>query len=377
MQNPEAAVSSRYSAGAKAREATLCCPISFNKEHLRVLPEEIIERDYGCGDPTPFVEPGDVVLDLGSGAGKICWIAAQITGPEGRVIGVDINTDMLSLARQYHDEIAGRVGFDNVTYKRGMIQDLGLDLDLLEQRLREKPVTSAESWVDLRQTEDQLRREHTMIPDDTVDVVLSNCVLNLVRPQDKNQLFEEIYRVVKPGGRVAISDIVADEDVPREMQDDPELWSGCISGSYREDLFLEAFANAGFEGIEIVKRDEQPWQTVNGIEFRAMTVRAYKPTAGKALERNQAVVYQGPFAEVQDDSGKTYPRGQRIAVSDQAFARLQRPPYAGMFAAIEPRVEVPAEAAEDYPGCRKAIRSPRETKGEDYQESGSGNSSCC
>jgi arsenite methyltransferase len=377
LQNPEAAVSSRYSAGAQAREATLCCPIDFNKEHLHVLPEEIIERDYGCGDPTPFVEPGDVVLDLGSGAGKICWIAAQITGPEGRVIGVDMNTDMLSLARQYHDEIAGRVGFDNVTYKRGMIQDLALDFDLLEQCLRDRPVTGADSWVELRQTEDQLRREQTMIPDGSVDVVLSNCVLNLVRPQDKNQLFEEIFRVVKPGGRVAISDIVADEDVPLEMQNDPELWSGCISGSYREDLFLEAFANAGFQGIEIVKRDEKPWQTVNGIEFRAMTVRAYKDTADKPLERNQAVVYQGPFHEVSDDTGKTYPRGQRIAVSDQAFARLQRPPYAGLFAAVEPRVEVSIESAEDYPGCRKAIRSPRETKGEDYRESGSGSSSCC
>ena len=161
------------------------------------------------------------------------------------------------------------------------------------------------------------------------------------------------------------------------MQDDPELWSGCISGSYREDLFLEAFAKAGFHGIEIVKRNEQPWQTVNGIEFRAMTVRAYKEAEGVALERNQAVVYQGPFHEVLDDTGKKYPRGQHIAVSDKAFARLQRPPYAGMFAAIDPRVEVPVKEAGQYPGCRKAIRSPQETKGEGYRESGSGNSSCC
>lgn len=377
MQNPEAAVTSRYSEGAQARQDALCCPITFNPEHLRVLPEEIIERDYGCGDPTPFVEPGDVVLDLGCGAGKVCWIAAQITGAEGRVIGVDMNTEMLALARQHHADIAKRVGFDNVTYHRGMIQDLALDLDLLDEHLREKPVTGAESWLQLRHVEDGLRRDHTMIPDATVDVVVSNCVLNLVRPQDKDQLFEEIFRVVKPGGRVAISDIVADEDVPQEMQDDPELWSGCISGSYREDLFLEAFAKAGFHGIEIVKRDEQPWQTVNGIEFRAMTVRAYKEAEGVALERNQAVVYQGPFHEVLDDTGKKYPRGQHIAVSDKAFARLQRPPYAGMFAAIDPRVEVPVKEAGEYPGCRKAIRSPQETKGEGYRESGSGNSSCC
>ena len=153
MQNPEAAVTSRYSEGAKAREAALCCPIDFDKTHLEVLPQEIIERDYGCGDPTPFVQKGDVVLDLGSGAGKVCWIAAQITGAEGKVIGVDMNTDMLGLARQYHAEIAGKVGFDNVTYKRGMIQDLALDLDLLEEKLAARPVTGAQSWLELRQIE--------------------------------------------------------------------------------------------------------------------------------------------------------------------------------------------------------------------------------
>ena len=377
MQNPEAAVTSRYSKGAKARQETLCCPINFNPKHLEVLPAEIIERDYGCGDPTPYVEPGDVVLDLGSGAGKVCWIAAQITGAEGRVIGVDMNTDMLALARQHHSDIADKVGFDNVTYKRGMIQDLALDLDLLEERLRDHPVTGAQSWLELRNTELELRREHTMIPTASVDVVLSNCVLNLVRPEDKGQLFAEIFRVVKPGGRVAISDIVADEDIPQEMLEDPELWSGCISGSYREDLFLEAFAAVGFHGIEIVKRDADPWQTVSGIEFRSMTVRAYKPTTGPELERRQAVIYHGPFASLTDDQGKTYPRGQRIAVSDQQFERLQRAPYVGMFTGIQPRIEVPAEAAEEYPGCRKAVRSPAETKGERYDATADGGSSCC
>ena len=382
MQNPEAAVTSRYSDGAKARETELCCPIDFDPLYLKVLPEEIIQRDYGCGDPTPYVEQGDVVLDLGSGAGKVCWIAAQVAGPQGRVIGVDMNTDMLALARQYHAEIAVRVGFDNVTYHRGMIQDLALDLDVLESHLNEHPVTGAESWLQLRQLEDRLRSEEPMIADGSVDVVLSNCVLNLVRPADKGQLFEEIYRVLKPGGRAAISDIVADEDIPQEMQDDPELWSGCISGAYREDLFLEAFAEVGFHGIEIVKRDEQPWRTVRGIEFHSVTVRAFKSRAeGADLERNQALIYNGPFARVIDDAGRSYVRGQRTAVGDRTFERMQGRPYAGLFTPIAPRVEIPEGEAAEFSCCRSSIRGARETKGEDYDVTSDGTassgSSCC
>jgi SAM-dependent methyltransferase len=377
VQNPEAAVSERYSQGAQARESALCCPVSFNPKYLEALPEEIIERDYGCGDPTPFVQAGDVVLDLGSGAGKVCWIAAQVAGPEGRVIGVDMNTEMLSLAQKHHATIAGRVGFDNVTYRRGMIQDLALDLDLLEAHLRENPVSGAESWLKLRQLEEQLRKDHPLIEDNSVDVILSNCVLNLVRPADKNQLFEEIFRVVKPGGRVAISDIVADEDVPVAMQEDPDLWSGCISGAYREDLFLEAFSKVGFHGVEIAKRDEQPWQTVNGYEFRSMTVLAYKDLADTDLDRNQALVYNGPFEEVQDDLGRKFQRGERTPVGERAFQRLQAAPYQGMFTAIEPRIAVPREAASEFQTCRTRPRSAREMKGEDYDATGSGSSSCC
>lgn len=373
---PEDAVVKRYSAGAQAVEAALCCPVTFNPEHLKVLPDEIIERDYGCGDPTTYVREGDVVLDLGSGGGKVCWIASQIVGREGKVIGVDMNTDMLALARKHHADIADRIGYDNVTFHRGMIQDLELDVDVLAAELKERPVDSAESWVDLRLREERLRNEAPMIADESIDVVLSNCVLNLVRPEHKRQMFEEIYRVVKTGGRVAISDIVCDEDVPQEMQDDPELWSGCISGAYREDLFLRAFADAGFHGVEISKRDAEPWQTVNGIEFRSVTVQAYKGKAGVCLERNQAVVYKGPFSYVKDDDGHTYYRGERMAVCDKTFKLLMREPYAGMFEPIEPREEVPLENAGLFDCAVDQRRHPRVTKGQDYDATTDA-SDCC
>ena len=274
--NIERAVHSRYSSGAQAREEALCCPVSFDRALLEVLPDEILERDYGCGDPTPFVRPGDTVLDLGCGAGKVCWIAAQIAGVKGRVIGVDMNTEMLALAEKHHQSIAQKVGFDTVTFHRAMIQDLRLDLDLLEKELQSYPVNNTDGWFDLRRKENDLRHRQPLVADESVDIVLSNCVLNLVRQEDKAQLFREIYRVVRDGGQVAVSDIVSDRDVPVEMQQDPELWSGCISGAFREDLFLGSFEECGFRGVELTSRSKEPWRVVNGIEFRSVTVKAFK-----------------------------------------------------------------------------------------------------
>jgi arsenite methyltransferase len=102
-------------------------------------------------------------------------------------------------------------------------------------------------------------------------------------------------RVLKKGGRAVISDIVSDEEVPEELQNDPELWSGCISGALTEEGFLAAFENASFYGIQILKRDRDPWRTVQGIEFRSVTIEAFKGKQGECFERNQAVIYRGPF----------------------------------------------------------------------------------
>jgi SAM-dependent methyltransferase len=216
-----------------------------------------------------------------------------------------------------------------------------------------------------------------MIADDSVDCVVSNCVLNLVRPQDRIQLFDEIYRVLKRGGRAAISDIVSDEDVPERLRQDPTLWSGCISGAFREDLFLQAFADAGFHGIEIAARQSAPWRTVEGIEFRSVTVIAYKGKEGPCLERNQALIYRGPFKKVEDDDGHVFVRGERMAVCDKTFHLLQREPYEGQFEPVEPREEVPIEAARPF-DCRRSVRRhPRETKGQDYKATTEASGECC
>ena len=236
--NAETAVRERYAAGARAAEAKLCCPVDYNPEYLKVIPPEVIERDYGCGDPSKYLRAGETVLDLGSGTGKICFIAAQVVGPSGRVIGVDMTDEMLNLARSSAPIVAERIGYNNVEFRKGRIQDLALDLEKLDAELQARPITDAASFLRADELAQELRVKHPLVATDSVDVVVSNCVLNLVEPKSKQQLFEEIFRVLKKGGRAVISDIVSDEEVPEHLQNDPELWSGCISGALTEEGFL-------------------------------------------------------------------------------------------------------------------------------------------
>lgn len=364
--NVEKAVRERYESGAQAAEAALCCPVEYDTKYFEVIPQEIIERDYGCGDPSRYVQPGETVLDLGSGTGKICYIISQMVGPEGKVIGVDMNEEMLALARKYQQEVGDRIGYHNVEFRRGKIENLHLDLDKANIYLKKNPIQSASDLMAYEEFEQDQRNRHPLIPDGSVDLVVSNCVLNLVKDEDKKQLFEEIYRVLKKGGRVAISDIVSDEDVPEHLKNDPELWSGCISGALREDEFLQAFADIGFYGIRIEKRDETPWQTVEGIEFRSLTITAYKGKEGPCLERNQAVIYKGPWKAVIDDDGHTLYRSERMAVCDKTFSIYKSAPYADEVIAIEPVEEMPLKEAVQFACNKNARRHPRESKGLEY-----------
>lgn len=336
----EEAVRQRYSGAARAREAQLCCPTSYDPALLAALPEEVIARDYGCGNPSEHVAPGETVLDLGSGSGKVCFIASQIVGPTGRVIGIDQNDEMLALARRSAPLVAQRIGYANVSFGKARIQDLALDLEGALAPL---------------------------VADESVDVVVSNCVLNLVTPADKARLFGEIFRVLRRGGRAVISDIVADEDVPEHLQQDPDLWSGCVSGALREDHFLWAFEAAGFYGITVAARASAPWRTVEGIEFRGLTVTAWKGKEGPCFDHRHAVIYRGPFREVQDDDGHVLRRGVRTAVCEKTYNLLSREPYRAHMDLVPPRVAVAPEDARPFPCTAGAIvRDPKETKGRDY-----------
>jgi len=272
----ESAVKERYSAAAKTSEAALCCAVDYDPKYLKIIPQEVIDKDYGCGDPSRYLNPGETVLDLGSGTGKICFIAAQIVGSHGRVTGVDLTDEMLEVARRNAPIVAKRLGYANVEFRKGRIQDLALDLELLEGELKAQPISGAASYLAAEQLADELRVQQPLVASNSIDVVVSNCVLNLVASRAKRQLFEEIFRVLRPSGRAVISDIVSDQPVPEALQNDPQLWSGCISGALTEAEFVSAFSKAGFASVRIVKRDERPWQTVQGIEFRSVTIEAFK-----------------------------------------------------------------------------------------------------
>jgi arsenite methyltransferase len=360
--NVDGAVRDRYSTAAQAAETSLCCPVSYDAQYLEAIPAEIIERDYGCGDPSKYLQPGDRVLDLGSGGGKICYIASQVVGPDGYVVGVDINDDMLTLARKYQQDVAERIGYRNTDFRKGRIQDLQLNMELFEQHLHQHPADSARSWLAADEAAARLSKSAPLVESDSMDAVVSNCVLNLVRTEDRRQLFSEVYRVLKRGGRAIISDIVSDEDVPEDLQNDPELWSGCISGAFREDRFLEAFEEAGFYGCEIVNRQEEAWAVVNGIEFRSLTVRAWKGKDGPCQDRHQAVIYNGPWKTVVDDDGHRLHRGQRMAVCEKTFGLYSSEPYGSQITPVPPAQEVPLDQAADFDCHRGAIRNPQETK---------------
>ncbi|HKS36720.1 MAG TPA: methyltransferase domain-containing protein [Verrucomicrobiae bacterium] len=284
----EGAVRSRYAAAAKAPEAALCCSVDYDPQYLKIIPSEVIARDYGCGDPSRHLKPGETVLDLGSGTGKICFIAAQVVGPQGRVIGVDMTDEMLEVARRNAPVVAERLGYANIEFRKGRIQDLGLDLERLDTELKKRPITDAASFLAADDLLRDLRHRHPLVANESVDVVVSNCVLNLVDSQAKPQLFREIFRVLRNGGRAVISDIVSDQPVPEQLQDDPQLWSGCISGALTEEDFLRAFGEAEFRGIHLLKRDNKPWTTVEGIEFRSVTVAAYKGNRSPAPEETKS-----------------------------------------------------------------------------------------
>ncbi|TWU50853.1 arsenite S-adenosylmethyltransferase [Rubripirellula tenax] len=354
----EQAVRDRYSAAAGQREVELCCPVDYDAKYLKVIPQEVIDRDYGCGDPSKWVRTGETVLDLGSGGGKICFIASQVVGAAGKVVGVDMNDTMLELARQSQAKVASAIGFENIHFFKGKIQDLAVDRDVVDAYLVEHPVTCEADLQRLESFIAEMRNERPMIADDSVDVVVSNCVLNLVDPLEKEQLFDEIFRVIRPGGRAVISDIVCDQPVPMEMQRDAKLWSGCISGAFEEHEFIDAFVRAGFHGVEMPVLQRDPWQTVEGIEFRSATVIAYKGhfEDDRAIE-SDAVIYRGPYQHVIDDHGNCFDRGVRIPIASATLDRLMQPPYVEDFIGLKAEVgETDASATAPATQPKRSIK---------------------
>jgi SAM-dependent methyltransferase len=254
-----------------------------------------------------------------------------------------MNDDMLALARKYQADMASKLGGDRVHFLKGYIQDLALDVEALDHHLREHPVGDQQGYAELRAWETRQRREQPLIADASVDLVISNCVLNLVCDEEKEQLVREIFRVLKPGGRVAVSDIVSDRPIPAALKQDPELWSGCISGAFPDSEFLRTFADNGFHAVCYDKWEVEPWQVLEGIEFRSVTLTACKGVTAGLQTQDRSLIYRGPFAAVIDDSGRRHMRGERSRVTAVQHAALTGSAYRGAF--IDPQAELPVVAA--------------------------------
>jgi len=194
----------------------LSASVGYTPADLAVLPEGA-NLGLGCGNPVALaaLKPGETVLDLGSGGGIDCFLAARQVGPQGRVIGVDMTDEMLVLARKN----AAKSGLNNVEFRQGEIENLPVE-------------------------------------DGTIDSVISNCVINL--SIDKERVFREVYRVLKPGGRMMVSDIVLDNELPARVKDSVAAYTGCIGGALKRADYLAAIAKAGFTQVEIVAANNVP-----------------------------------------------------------------------------------------------------------------------
>lgn len=234
----------------KAATQSSCCPTSapaparshseqlYSPEDLKDVPEEAKQVSLGCGNPVAMaqVQPGQTVLDLGSGGGIDCFLAAERVGPQGKVIGLDMTPEMIALARNN----AKKMGLSNVEFRLGEM-------------------------------------EHMPVGNGTVDVVISNCVVCL--SPDKDAVFKEAFRVLRPGGKLCISDMVFLGEIPLEVKDNAEKWVHCIAGALEKDDYLSRLSKAGFNEITVDKLDRraarprEEWRN----KMASLTVTAVKP----------------------------------------------------------------------------------------------------
>jgi arsenite methyltransferase len=250
--------------GTSTAESSCCGPsdsstltepmvqLLYSAEELNDLPEEALSS-LGCGNPTAIagLKEGEHVLDLGSGGGLDCFLAAQKVVPGGRVVGLDMTADMLDLARRN----ARKVGLSNVEFHQGEM-------------------------------------ERMPFPDDSFDVIISNCVINL--SPDKDAVFRESFRVLRPGGRVRVSDIVWLRAPTEKERSDLESWAGCVAGALMADEYVGKLSTAGFANVQIRLRDDG-----GDRGFTSVYVEAEKPLAGRQTGASEATVTTSPAASLE------------------------------------------------------------------------------
>ena len=260
-----------YGQAALAANHEIVNPFAPEQASAHFIPLASRERSYGCGSPVSDagLDPGETLVDLGSGSGVECFLAAEQVGPQGKVYGIDMTDEMLALARISQETVRQRLGYDNLEFKKGYLEALPL-------------------------------------ADAAADVVISNCVVNL--SPDKRRTFHEIFRVLKPGGRLVISDIVTDGLIPVAIKNNARFRGECLGGAMQQEELMAMLRAAGFAQTRLLKRF--PYREVAGVPFYSLTYCAFKP----GLAATAAAIYRGPFAAVMTESGIPLFKGRRTVI---------------------------------------------------------------
>jgi arsenite methyltransferase len=310
-------VQERYARAAASGEQ-MCCPSGYDFTALRsFIPEEVLRISYGCGTPAGLdtVQTGETVLDIGSGGGIDCFEAARLVGPAGRVIGIDMTETMLEIARRNAPAVARNLGYpdSNIEFRKGLADAM--------------PVADA-----------------------SVDLIISNCVINLA--PDKPKVFREMFRVLKPGGRFTISDIVSDQPIPQYLLHDSAKWGDCLSGSLQVGDYLTGLTEAGF--LSIHQNTSLSWRVIDGIHFLSLTLTGWKLSNVVGHSGFHATLV-GPFSQVTDELGRTYRRGKPQPVDSQTAQLLKSRACRSLFLLADH----PISLDRDSPRWRSIVPDPQ------------------
>ena len=306
-------VQSFYSKAAVTAQESLCCPTQYDSSELSHIPKEVLEISYGCGSPVgkAALQEGQTVLDLGSGGGIDCFIAAKYVGKTGHVYGIDMTEEMLNVARQNADQVVKNLGYNNIEFKQGFLENIPIE-------------------------------------DMSVDLVTSNCVINL--STKKGDVFKEIHRILKNEGRFLIADIISEVKVPEEMRNNKSLWGECISGALTLQEFLNYARDNQFNGLHIQK--DYLWKEVAGIKFYSYTIEGSKFSSRENPCDSNSVfaTYAGPFDTV-IFQGTKFQLGVTVEIDRSTATIMSSHPYSGQFIITDPKIEKPTESNSETSCC--------------------------
>ncbi len=310
--------SKRVQRNSDLKTNACCTSDAIPREHREILAQlddEILMKFYGCGSPIPPALEGQTVLDLGCGTGRDVYLASKLAGPGGHIIGLDMTDEQLEVARRHVDKQMQVFGFSkpNVEFRKGYIEDLAA----------------------------------AGIADNSVDVVISNCVINL--SPEKEAVFSEIFRVLKPGGEMYVSDVFADRRIPAHLREDIELYGECLSGALYIEDFRRMLQKIGIADYRVVSSsditidNEEVEEKIGMVSFTSKTIRAFKLDSLEDIceDYGQVAIYKGtipghPHRFMLDDH-HLFERGRAVAVCGNTASMLQDTRYGAHFTIIGDR----------------------------------------